>query len=223
MNKKLHIGLIDSGCDSLTCKGYFLEDRDSQYVLQELKHDKLKHGTTIANIITDEFATFTCMQIFDKSLTTNVGKIAFAIEYLCTQNVGLIHMSFGLKNDREVLRHAIQKAHQQNILLIASSPTLSNFKVFPASYKEVIAVTADARCSYDEISFLDSQNTLFGASSLATSKQLQGSSIAAAHITKEIAKLYYNGVYKKDKLLTSLQKIAKYKTTQKTTLQGVQN
>lgn len=220
MNKKIHIGLIDSGCDAFTCKGYFLKEENGTITPHKLKHDHLQHGTTIANIITDSFATFTCMQVFDTNLATSIQKISYTINALCDENIDLIHMSFGLQKDDKGLKHAIKKAHQQNTLLIASTPTISPHKIYPASYEEVISVTADARCSYDEISFLNN-HALFGASTLSASHKPLGSSIAAAHITKEIAKLWQSKIYTKNDLIASLQQLATYKSPQNFPKKGV--
>lgn len=213
MNEKIYIGLIDSGCDSITCKGKFVSIKNDKIKLLPLKKDSLGHGSCIANTISHEFANFYCMQVFDKSLVTTAEHIAFATHYLCEKKVDLIHMSLGLRHDRKILKNAILKALNQNISIISSIPSISNYNIYPANYKGVISVTADARCKNDEISFINT-HAKFGASPLSNNPQIRGSSVAAAHFSKVISKLHFNGIKNLQEQLKIIQQNATFKTPQ---------
>lgn len=221
MSNKLHIGLIDSGCDDITCDGGFIDVENSSYQVTKLKKDLHNHGTEISNIIGNEHASFTCAQVFDKELITTAETISFAIDYLCKKGVDLIHMSLGLKNDRKILKEAIQKAIDKNITIVASSASLSTNKTYPASYIGVIAVTADARCFEDNISYINCEHATLGASPFSNNPQIRGSSSAAAHVTRLLSKLHFDGIVEVNEQLEYIKSNALYKTAQARLSKGV--
>jgi len=211
---KLHIGLIDSGCDNLLCNGAFIEVLENSYKEKPLRIDTLNHGTSISDIIGEEDSIFTCAQVFNDTLITTAQTIAYAIEYLCEQGVDLIHMSLGLANDRKILKNAVEKALEKNITIIASAPTLSSNIVYPASYKGVIAVTADARCKDEEHSYINASHAIFGAPAFSSNPNVRGSSCAAAFITKKIAQLHNRGIKNQKEQINILKEEASFKTAQ---------
>lgn len=222
MNTKIYIGLIDSGCNDIKCDGKLLSIKNDKFELKALKEDTLEHGTAMSNIITNKFADFYCMQVFDKALITTAEHIAFSIDYLCEKNVDLIHMSLGLKNDRNILKQAIQRALKQNITIVSSSASISKFDIYPASYEGVISVTADARCKNEQISYLNLKHAKFGASPLSQNPKIRGSSSAAAHFTKAISKLHFQGIINLKAQLEIIKEKAAFKTPQNEFLRKIQ-
>ncbi len=218
--QNLKIGVIDSGA-SLEQSSYieeqcrFVQDSTSQISLQKAEPDALGHGTKINEIIHYHApsAQLYCAQVFDRQGAATAAIIAAATQWLITQNVYLIHLSLGLREDREILRNACQKAARHNIIMVASSPAMGAVP-YPAAYPDVIAVTGDARCTVDETAFLkDSSQADFGASPYGLNDKYGagGSSMAAAHVTGHIAKF----ALPKERARDMLIKNAAYHTAQK--------
>lgn len=210
----MKIGLVDSGCDLTSISGAYIKVDNNSYKTLKLKKDTLKHGTTLASLIGIENANIVCAQVFDKELITTAQTIAYAIDYLIKEKVDLIHTSLGLSQDREVLKSAIKKAMNFGITIVASAPTLSNYKTFPASYKGVIAVCADARCQESEISYINSSTAMFGASPFSNDEKVRGSSVSAAYLTKELAWLHSSGITSLEEQLSFIKANVKYKKAQ---------
>ena len=216
----LKIGVIDSGA-SLEQFSYigeqcrFVQSSAPEIFLQKAVPDALGHGTKINEIIHYHApsALLYCAQVFDGQGATTAAIIAAATEWLIAQNVYLIHLSLGLREDRGILRNACQKAAQHNIIMVASSPAMGAVP-YPAAYPDVIAVTGDARCKINETSFLkDSSQADFGASPYGLNDEYGagGSSMAAAHVTGQIAKF----ALPKEKVRDMLIRNAVYNTAQK--------
>ena len=216
----LKIGVIDSGA-SLDQSSYireqcrFVQNSAPEICLQKAVPDTLGHGTKINEIIHYHApnAQLYCAQVFDGQRATTAAIIAAAAEWLIAQNVYLIHLSLGLREDREILRNTCQKAAQHNIIMVASSPAMGAVP-YPAAYPDVIAVTGDARCKVGEIAFLeDSYQADFGGSPYGLNDEYGagGSSMAAAHVTGHIAKF----ALPKEKIWDMLIKNAAYNTAQK--------
>jgi len=179
-----------------------------------LRKDKLGHGTALADVIGDEYAKFTCAQVFDEFLVTNARTISYAINYLLEQKVDLIHLSLGLFEHREMLKNVIDEALSKKVTIVASSATLSKYKIFPACYKGVISVTADARCKKNSISYINTNRSLLGASPFSNNENVRGSSVAAAYISKEIAWLHSNGIENLEEQIKFIKANALYKMAQ---------
>jgi hypothetical protein len=213
MSEKFKIGLIDSG-SSLAIDGAYIDVVDNLPVYKSLKPDLLEHGTALSNIIASKDCEIYCAQVFHRELITTAQTISFAIDYLCKKGVNLIHMSVGLSKDREILKQAIENAISQNIIIVASAPSLSMSRNYPSSYKGVVGVTADARCKNDEISFINCAHAVFGASPFSSTLKVRGSSAAAAYITKKIAFLYSNGLKNYEAQIKYIKENAVFKTAQ---------
>ncbi len=94
----------------------------------------------------------------------------------------LVNMSFGLRIDRQELRHACAMAEEAGVIMIASSPARGE-PVYPASYAKVIRATGDARCGRAELSLLQTAQADFGAYVRCDQSAIAGSSVACAHLT----------------------------------------
>jgi hypothetical protein len=96
-------------------------------------------------------------------------------------------MSFGLRHDPAVLRHAIAAAQPAGMSLVASVPARGAI-VYPGGYAGVIRVSGDARCAPGEISALGGDPADYGACPQDMGGRLGGASFAAAaHVTGLLA------------------------------------
>ncbi|MDT4855610.1 hypothetical protein FQZ97_899720 [compost metagenome] len=108
-------------------------------------------------------------------------QIAAALHWLVEQDVALVSMSLGLRNDRPVLREACALARTAGILLCASSPAQGE-PVYPASYPGVIRITGDARCTPGQWSWLNSAQADFGAH-VTAANGVAGASVGCAALS----------------------------------------
>lgn len=185
------IGVIDSGhgpeqaAQVLAAQRFWL-DGDA---LQQgpIEADLLGHGTAvIATLVGQAGPLPLCVaQVFGGRWSTSALQIAAAIHWLIEQQVVLINLSLGLRQDRPLLREACAAANEAGILLCASSPAQGE-PVFPAGYPDVLRITGDARCAAGQWSWLDSAQADFGAAVRADSG-LAGASVACAALSGQVA------------------------------------
>lgn len=213
MNNRYKIGLIDSG-SNIAIEGAFIDIKDEKLHAIELKKDSLGHGTILSNIIKEDNVDIYCAQVFDEELITTAQTVALAIDYLVSKNVDLIHMSLGLSNDREILKQSVNKAIEKGILIVASAPSLSTQITYPSFYKGVISVTGDARCTKDNISYINCSHAMFGACVMSNDEKVRGSSVAAAYFTKKLAKLHDDGIINNIEKIENLKRNAFFKIAQ---------
>ncbi len=154
----------------------------------DLRDDPLGHGSAVIEAIGRRApsALFCVAQVFDQRGVTSALQIATAIDWLLTQDVRLINLSLGLRQDRSLLRAACAAAVARGVLLCASSPAQGE-GVFPANYPQVLRVTGDARCAEQEWSWLNSAQADFAACVHGTYPGQSGASLGCAALSGHIA------------------------------------
>ena len=191
MSTEPRIGLVDSGhaptqAPLIRAGRRFWLDGEA---LREgpLTADGLGHGAAVIASLTTEAgdAELHLAQVFDGRGQTSALQLAAAIHWLIEQDVALINLSLGLRQDRPLLRQACAAASDAGILLCASSPA-QGAAVFPAAYPQVLRITGDARCAPGQWSWLDSAQADFGAPVRAGSG-MAGASVACAALSGLVA------------------------------------
>lgn len=190
MQPELRIGVIDSGhaAHQRVAGGrrFFLQpDGVGGDPLQE---DALGHGSAVVEAIglRAPGARLYVAQVFDQRGVTSAAQVSAALYWLLEQDVRLINLSLGLRQDRELLRQACAAAEARGVLLCASSPAQGE-AVFPASYPGVLRVTGDARCSAQQWSWLNSAQADFAACVRGSSPGQSGASLGCAALSGHIA------------------------------------
>jgi subtilisin family serine protease len=190
MKPELRIGVIDSG--------HATHQRIAagrRFCLQAegvgegpLQEDALGHGSAIIQAISQRApaAQLYVAQVFDRRGVTSAAQVSAALYWLLEQQVRLINLSLGLRQDRDLLRQACAAAEARGVLLCASSPAQGE-PVFPASYPGVWRVTGDARCSAQQWSWLDTAQADFAACVHAGSPGQSGASLGCAALSGHIA------------------------------------
>ncbi|MDH4566929.1 peptidase S8 and S53 subtilisin kexin sedolisin [Pseudomonas sp. BN414] len=187
----LAIGIVDSGFAReqagvvAQSRRFWLEGGELQE--GDTQPDALGHGSVVLDTLTRQCGPVRlCVaQVFGERWQTSPLQIAAALHWLIEQDVALITMSLGLRNDRPVLREACVLAQASGILLCASSPAQGE-PVYPAAYPGVIRVTGDARCAPGQWSWLNSPQADFGAH-VAAANGVAGSSVGCAALSGIIA------------------------------------
>ncbi|WP_307728904.1 S8 family serine peptidase [Alkalicoccobacillus plakortidis] len=145
--RKLKVAIIDSGIntDLEIFQGYSILHYGENQI------DELGHGTTVASIILDCLDPETDLKDTVEILSFNVlGKsgakgndLAKAINQAVEEEVDIINISLGLRDENPDLQNAIKNAHKENILILAASGNNGLLASdYPARYPEVYSVSA---------------------------------------------------------------------------------
>jgi hypothetical protein len=177
------------------------------------------HGSRIAELLAAPGAPVELLlgQVFVGAGPTCAASVSAAVDWAVDRHADLIHMSFGLSTDMEILRQAIARACAEGALLVASVPARGG-RVFPAAYDGVIRGTGDARCKPGEISCLE--RGLFGGCARLSSSEREdekrgGASIGAAWISKMITRLSRGRTV--DEVIESLDSLATHRGRERIT------
>lgn len=208
----LKIGIIDSGLPA-SCSFPIFATQDFTNASSTI--DQLGHGTAITNVIgCNNSVDIVSARVFHDKLVCTPSQVAEAIQWLISMNVDLINMSFGLRNDRSVLRDSCEQALNNNIILVAAAPSQGE-PVYPSNYKGMIRATGDARCKPGEISWLNSNQADFGGYSGRPHFGPAGASVGCASVTASIAqvKAQYPH-YDQDSMIKRLMQKSSYQGSQ---------
>jgi len=192
MKPELRIGVVDSGQSAAQRVQVIAGRRFSllkdALAESDLRDDPLGHGSAVIEAISRRApsALFCVAQVFDQRGVTSALQIATAIDWLVAQDVRLINLSLGLRQDRSLLRAACAAAVAKGVLLCASSPAQGE-GVFPANYAQVLRVTGDARCAEQQWSWLNSAQADFAACVHGTYPGQSGASLGCAALSGHIA------------------------------------
>jgi len=189
---KVRFGLVDSG----------LSDRQPAVAgwhftaggRQPVQPDRLGHGSAICDIARHHAPDILIYnaRVFDNRGVTTAAIVAAAIDWLTDENVDIINLSLGLRQDRPVLAAACGRALEAGSVVIAAAPA-RGAKTYPSAYDGIIRATGDARCDVGEVSFLDSPQADFGGcprgigSGPDASPRVGGASMGTAHISGQVA------------------------------------
>ena len=193
MKPELRIGVVDSGHAPgqrprvvAGRRFYLVEGGVGE---GDLRDDPLGHGSAIIEAIGERApaARFCVAQVFDQRGVTSALQIASALDWLVSQQVRLVNLSLGLRQDRSLLREACAAALARGVLLCASTPAQGE-GVYPARYPGVLRVTGDARCTPGEWSWLDSQQADFAACVQGSHPGQSGASLGCAALSGHIAR-----------------------------------
>ncbi len=184
-------GLLDSGVDPALAppdwprRSFGVDDHDDDGA-----PDMLGHGTALARIILAGYpdARLAAARIFTDSFACTPAQAAAGLGWLVAQGARIVNMSFGLREDRAILREACERATSAGVILLAAAPARGP-GVYPSSYDGVIRISGDARTQPGEISILGGQQADFGACPMPMEadriegKLIGGASFAVAHAT----------------------------------------
>lgn len=200
--REVRVGLVDSGVGTdLMASPNVLIEKDFCNVQDApcRAADQFPgHGDTVARLILEAVprARLVVANIFGGQSTASVQVVTAALSWLADLNLDLVNLSFGTPKHSEGLEAACRRISSFGTLLICSSPARGGL-VFPAAFDCCIAVTGDARCMPDDVSWLGTDCADFGTHSFITPGDPEsggGASFAAARLTGIAASLIANGV-----------------------------
>ncbi|OCS84866.1 hypothetical protein A6K76_15455 [Caryophanon latum] len=170
--------------------------------------DEFGHGTSIAGIIAANDNNFGVrgltnnIEIFDVKILNEEGKgeienLIEGIEWCIDQNVEIINLSFGFQTENEQLKEVINKAVEEDIIIVASiGNTFGMQGNYPAKYDEVISITSISEslkrsnfASRNNIDFAMPGEDIYTTNNEGGYSMVDGTSFATAHATGVISNL----------------------------------
>lgn len=211
----IRVGIADSGVEgaaagkviaraNFSLAGALIEAGD-------VPRDHAGHGSALAAVIAEaDGIELLDACIFDASLHAGAAQAAAAIDWLVDGGARLINLSFGLREDREVLREACARAMSRGVLLVASTPA-RGAAVFPAAYPGVLRATGDARCAAGEHSWLGTPQADAGGVVRTPCGHVAGASAGCAHVSAALVRLMLRQPSAtREELLEALRQAARY-------------
>ena len=215
MSARVTVGVLDSGVTGhavRASRSFALDAAGEIAVLQDGGADNLGHGSALARIIAAAapHAALLNARIFVESLGCAPATVAAGLNWLIGEGAQIVNMSFGLHQDRAVLREACARAVASGALILASAPARGP-AVFPGAYEGVVRVSGDARCAPGEFSTLGGGQADFGAHVEPPDREGGGASFAVAHLAGAAARfLQQNPAADRAAILEHLTSIARY-------------
>jgi hypothetical protein len=191
--KPVRVALLDSGVTAdlearVLVSRAFLQQSADGITGTAAVEDQLGHGSELAGLILSEAPTAMLLpaQLFSEKLVCTPLQVASALDWAVLEGAQVVNMSFGLRQDRPVLREACARALAAGVILVAAAPA-RGAAVYPAAYEGVVRASGDARCEPGEISFLDSPQADFGACVHSSTPAVAGASVGCAYLSGKIA------------------------------------
>lgn len=188
-------GLLDSGIDPAFAtdggprRSFVLDANADPAGVDDGAPDLIGHGTALARIVLEANpgARLAVARIFIDRVACTPAAAAAGLDWLVGQGVRVVNMSFGLREDRGVLREACGRAAAGGVILLGAAPARGP-GVYPSSYDGVIRISGDARLGPGEISTLGGAQADFGAcprplGAEDANRPAGGASFAVAHVT----------------------------------------
>jgi Subtilase family len=189
------VGVVDSGVTA-GFSGLIASRRFDAGDGAQAVDDRIGHGTAIAHLLREHGGGpgLLVAQVFAQTQRCSPERVTAALEWLVERGAALINLSVGLREASACLRGACERAEAAGVMLVASAPA-RGAPVYPAAYAQCIAVSGDARCADDEISWLGSANADFGAHPFLVpgDSRSGGASYAAARVSGRIVRLLADG------------------------------
>ena len=168
--------------------------------------DYLGHGTHIAGVIaavdntmgvvgTSPLAEINMVKVLYDDGIGFLSDLIEGIAWCIKNNMDVINLSLGCREDHDFLHYAIQKAHEEGIIIVAAAGNIPGRVLYPACYEETIAVSAvdsDNRCASFSGFGKTIDVTAPGVDILSTFTDgtyavMDGTSISAAYVTGVVA------------------------------------
>ena len=201
-NNKIDIAILDSGIDfssdiNVVDAVDFVDENNEFNIFSDITG----HGTSIAGIIASSGQTevikginknvnIYSARILDENNVAPISRVVQGIYWAIERNVKIINISFGVKEDNEVLRKAINDAVNRGILVVAAAGNTGDEVLYPAAYEGVLSVgSVDSKGEISEFSADDKEVDIMApgenvksVGAFSGSIIVSGTSISAPHV-----------------------------------------
>jgi subtilisin family serine protease len=203
--RKVKVAVVDSGINAhhshvqrvsggvgITCDAAGLIAFNDDY------RDYHGHGTAVAGILRSKApdVDLYSVKVLHKRLRTDSRVLAAAIRSCIANEIRIINLSLGTHQISEIdpLRHACEVAAQRDIILVAAGA--EGERIFPASFRCVVSVSADERSGWNEYAYKEGSEVEFRAHpwprplrGAVQRDNLSGHSMATAHVSALVARI----------------------------------
>lgn len=204
--KGVKVAVVDSGinyCHSHVGKiegGIGLDiNENREIVFNEDIHDSIGHGTACAGVIRKiaHNVQIYSIKIFWQRLVTYSELLVNAINWAIENKMDIVNLSLGTHRKEHIseIQKICEVAYQNKTIIVASSMD-NGSESYPATFHNVIGVTADTRCDENTYFYCDRHKVRFFAygfprplSGIPQEHNFRGSSFACAHITGIVARI----------------------------------
>ncbi len=223
-NRKVKIAVIDSGIYKehedlygIIVKEFNAINQDEQVI------DEFGHGTAIAGIIgglNNEIGVVgiaTNIEIYDVKVLDKYGRgdvrdLITAIDWCIEQNIDIINISFGYQTESVELKSAIDRAVDEEIILVAAAGNTYGFGVdYPARYDSVISISSvnkelkrPTSAARGKIDFVAPGTDILTTNNNGNYSYFNGTSFATAHATGIIALILQDRDISKTDIISTL-------------------
>ena len=193
----VRVGLIDSGIDAglpVVAGRCFAPEAAER----RGGRDPLGHGSAVARVLLEQAGDVELLaaQVFTNRRSCPAAWVAAALDWLVSRDAAVVNMSFGMARPDARLREACERAWRAGVVLVGAAPA-RGAPAFPSAYPGCLAVSGDARCAPEEISWLGTAAIDFGAYPFVLPCEPGaggGASFAAARVAGRVAALLRCGV-----------------------------
>lgn len=201
-SRKVKIALIDSGVDytndlPVVERMNFIPGEEN---VSPVYDDPTGHGTSVAGVIASNGedsgikginpnVELYSAKILGFSMQAPVSRVIDAIEWAIAKDVDIINLSLGTDTNSPALHAAIQKAYDNNILIVAAAGNDADVE-YPAAYDEVMAVgsvdsngqVCEDSAEGEELEIVAPGEKVVSTSHFGGVASASGTSLAAPHV-----------------------------------------
>lgn len=204
--KGVKVAIMDSGINKHPDFGYNIKEGYNAINRDDPVFDDYGHGTLVSGVIVAQNNDFGIVgvapdvelypvKVLDEFGEGEISDIVKGIDWCIENNIQVINMSFAIEEDNPLLHEYVKKAFDSGIIIVASgSNTYGGDVGYPASYEQVISVTAvDKRLNISnsspkgKIDFSAPGVDVISTTNDGGYEEFTGTSIAAAYVTGIIA------------------------------------
>lgn len=169
------VAVIDSGIDAVYYRSHpdmftgtfsCVSNPNGRYIFSDLfPDDSNGHGTMVVDLIhaLHSKCKFLVLKILNQDCLATTSSLAAALNFLCTQQVDVVHMSISViqqDDQTEEITRLCNKLSQQGKFLVCSVENRKK-ESFPASLPSVIGVTGGVFSTYTDYDFDPDRNIQF--------------------------------------------------------------
>lgn len=223
--KKVKIAIIDSGIN----KNHPDLDIPIENSINFIKKgtpiiDDFNHGTAIAGIIAGkdndigivgiaQNSEIFDLKVLDKNGKGDIRNLIDALQWCIENKIDIVNISFGFQTPDDELFYIIEKAIDNNIIIVAAAGNTYGIDVdYPAKYEKVISVNSIDyhnkplnSSAYGKVDFVAPGLEIISTDNIGCYSKFTGNSFSTAYVTGIIANLLSQNLLTPNNVISELK------------------